>query len=82
MDINQIVKQYILKEFLPDEDPANLTDSTKLVQGGILDSLATLRFVGFLEEKFGIHLEANDANPENLNTIPDIVALVERKQKK
>ncbi len=81
-DIKQTVKQFILNEFLPGEDPANLTDSVDLVHQGIVDSLATLKLVGFLEQHFGIELQADDANPENLKTLPDIAALVERRLKK
>jgi acyl carrier protein len=81
-DIKQTVKQFILKEFLPGEDPANLTDSVDLVHQGIVDSLATLKLVGFLEQHFGIELQADDANPDNLQTLPDIAALVERRLKK
>ena len=67
---------YILKEFLPGEDPNELTDATPLVTGGILDSLATLKLVAFLEERFGITLEAHEADVEHLNTICDITELV------
>jgi len=80
-DIKQTVKDFILREFLPGEDPANLTDSVKLVRDGIIDSLATLRLVAFLEEHFKIQLEAHDTNPENLNSLPDIAAMVERRMK-
>ena len=41
-DIKQIVKQYILDELLPGEDPAQLTDSVQLVKSGVLDSIAKL----------------------------------------
>ena len=81
-DIKQTVKQFILNEFLPGEDPANLTDKVDLVHQGVVDSLATLKLVGFLEQHFGIELQADDANPENLRTLPDIAALVERRLKK
>ena len=81
-DIKQEIKQFILQEFLPGEDPANLTDSVQLLQGGIIDSLSTLKLVAFLEQHFGIELQAYDANPENLATLPDIAALVERRMKK
>jgi len=82
MEIEPIVKQYILDEFLPGEDPANLTDAVQLVRGGILDSLATLKLVAFLEERFGIVIEAHEANPDNLDSLKSISALVERKLKK
>jgi acyl carrier protein len=81
-DVKQVVRQYILQEFLPGEDPANLTDAVQLIRGGILDSLATLKLVSFLEERFGIHIEAHEANPANLDSVADITALVQRKQQK
>jgi len=79
-DIKPVVKQYILAEFLPGEDPENLTDTVQLIRGGILHSLATLRLVTFLEQRFGIELEAHEASPDNLDTLADIAALVERKR--
>jgi acyl carrier protein len=75
------VKQFILDEFLPGEDPAELTDETPLITAGILDSVGTLRLVAFLEERFGIGLAAHEADVEYLNTISAIVRLVESKQK-
>jgi len=75
-EISQSVKEYILKEFLPGEDPNELTDATPLVTGGILDSLATLKLVAFLEERFGITIKAHEADVEHLNTVSDITKLV------
>jgi acyl carrier protein len=80
-DIKQIVKHYILDELLSGEDPAQLNDSVQLVKSGILDSIATLKLVAFLEERFGIEMQANEINLDNFNTIPEIVAVVERKLK-
>jgi len=74
------VKDYILREFLPGENPAALTDSTPLISGGILDSLSTLKLVTFLEEKFGIQIEAHEADVEHLDTITNIAALVHAKK--
>jgi acyl carrier protein len=75
-EISQSIKEYILKEFLPGEDPNELTEATPLVTGGILDSLATLKLVAFLEERFGITIKAHEADVEHLNTISDITKLV------
>jgi acyl carrier protein len=71
-DIKNTIKEYILKEFLPGESAENLTDSTPLVTGGVLDSIATLKLVSFLEERYGIQVEAHEADVDNLNTIADI----------
>ena len=80
-EIESTVKEFILKEFLPEEDPAQLTTSTPLVTGGILDSLATLVFVSFLEERFNIEIQAHETSVDNLNTISDVATLVRSKLK-
>lgn len=79
--IHDTVKTYILDQFLPGEDPNELTDDTPLMTTGILDSLATLKLVTYLEEKFDISVEAHEADTENLNTLELITDLVARKKK-
>jgi acyl carrier protein len=75
-DVVSTVKAFILDRFLPGEDPANLTRSTPLITGGILDSLATLELVSFLEQTFGIQLEAHEVDADRLDTLERIEALV------
>jgi acyl carrier protein len=79
-NIEQSVKNYILSEFLPGEDPAQLTGSTPLITAGILDSIATLKLVSFLEETFSISLEPHEADAEHLDTIERIASLVRAKK--
>lgn len=70
------VKQYILKEFLAGEDPDELTESTPLLDSGILDSLATLKLSTFLEEEFDIQMEAHELDDEHIGSIGAIEQLV------
>lgn len=79
-ETKEIIKNYILSEFLPGEDPNELTDSTPLVTGGVLDSLATLKLVAFLEEEFQINIQAHETSIDYLDTISDITNLVQSKQ--
>jgi acyl carrier protein len=76
VETKQAVKEYILKEFLPGEKPEALTDATPLISGKVLDSLATLKLVAFLEERFGMRIEAFEADIEHLDTIDKIAGLV------
>jgi len=73
------IKEFILKQFLPGEDPNALTESTPLITTGILDSLATLKLITYLEEEFNIRVEAHEADAENLNTLADIARFVSSK---
>ncbi len=78
-DIIGPVRQYILETFLKGEDPSALRNDTPLISGGILDSLATLELVSFLEQRFGIQLEAHEVDAERLDTLTTIAALVQAK---
>ena len=78
-DIRSTIKEYLLEEFLPGEDPSALTDATPLVTGGILDSIRILKMVAFLEEEFGIEIEAPELTAEALETLAQITALVQDK---
>ena len=78
-EIREKVREFILEEFLPGEDPNELKWDTPLMTGGILDSIATLKLVAFLEESFEIRLEAHETDSENLDTLEVIETLVESK---
>lgn len=78
-DTKKAVKEYILKEFLPGENPDELTEATPLISGRILDSLSTLKLVAFLEDAFKIQVEPHEADIEHLDTISKIASLVHSK---
>ena len=79
-DIKTVVKEEILREFLPGEDPSELTDTTPLITAGVLDSIATLKLVMFIEERYGISLQAHEVDPEHLDTISQIAELIRSKK--
>ncbi len=81
-EIEKVVHSYILSEFLPGEDPDELTERTPLITGGILDSITTLKLVVFLEEHFGITVEAYEAGVEHLDSIHQIAQLVAEKKER
>ena len=78
-DVIHEVKSFVLENFLPGEDPANLTPETPLITGGILDSIGTLKLVVFLENQFGITLEAHEAGAEHLDNLDAIESLIRSK---
>jgi acyl carrier protein len=79
-NIKEEIRAYILREFLPGEKPSNLLDETRLRTSGVLDSLATLKLVTFVEDRFGIEMEAHETGVENFDTVGDIAAFVGRKR--
>src|SRR5579885_3576938 len=79
-EISAAIHGFLLREFLPGEDPAELTDRTPLISGGILDSIGTLKLVAFLEDRFGVTIAAHEAGIDRLDAVADIAQLVARKR--
>lgn len=78
-DVMHTVRTYLLETVLPGEDPATLTPSMPLVASGILDSLATLELISFLEERYAIEFEAHETDAAHIGTLSDIVRTVQSK---
>jgi acyl carrier protein len=74
------IRQFILSNYLPGESPENLRDDIPLRTSGVLDSIATLGLISFIEQEFGIEIEAHETDVDNFDRIEDIVAFVERKR--
>ena len=78
-EIKETIKTFILEEFLPGEPADQLTDAVELMTLGILDSVAILKLVTFVEERFKIMVEPHELDKEHLNTLPDIARMVASK---
>ncbi len=78
-EIYDTVKAYILKEFLPGEDPEALTGETPLISGGILDSISTVKLVTFLEGKYNVEFQAHEISTDHLETLTLISSIVQSK---
>lgn len=75
----QIITEYVLAEFLPGEDPSHLGENTALITSGILDSLATLRLISFIEQRFEVRIAAHEADESNFDSIDLIANLIDSK---
>jgi acyl carrier protein len=77
--IAETIRQFILTRYLPGESPANLPDDMPLRSSGVLDSLATLGVISFIEQEYKIEVEAHETDVDNFDRIQDMAAFVERK---
>lgn len=78
-DVKQKVRAFVLDRFLKGESESNLRDDTPLRTSGIVDSLGTIELVTYVEEAFGIELEAHETGVEHFDSVGDIATLVSRK---
>ena len=68
------------REFLPGEDPEELTDTTPLITGGIFDSIATLKLVTVHRGALRDRVPGTRGRRSTSNTITDIASLVHAKK--
>ena len=72
------IRKFIVEDFLFGDDNG-LKDDTSFLDEGIIDSTGILELVSFVEEEFSISVEDEELIPENLDSIMNVVAYLERK---
>jgi acyl carrier protein len=77
-DIKAVLREYIARSPVL-KASGDLTDSTPLTAYGILDSIAALELVLFLEGRFGIEFSMRDLDRRRLETIEHIERIVREK---
>ena len=77
-DTKEKVRGFITTNFYV-ADASKLTDTTSLLDQGIIDSTGVLELVSFLESEFGISVGDMEIIPDNLDSISAIAAYVARK---
>lgn len=76
-NIRQIVTEFVLDNFALATDFDALSAETDLQEQGILDSLAALRLMSFLEDRFHVKVAIEDLEAGSLFSIAGIERLVE-----
>ncbi len=77
--IKAIVKRYIVEHFLENKQVQDITDTTPLISGRLLDSISTMQLITYLEEQFKIEFEAHEVDKENFENITVIANFVNKK---
>ncbi|MBE0569510.1 MAG: acyl carrier protein [Deltaproteobacteria bacterium] len=62
----------------PDKPISAIRDSDNLVTAGLIDSLAVLEIILFLETEFSVDFSATGVDPTRLMSIPSILDVIDR----
>ena len=79
-ELTTVVRDYIIREYLEEGDDREITETTLLISGGIVDSFSMVSLKRFLEKRYSIRIPDADATPEAFDTVQRIVELVRRFQ--
>jgi acyl carrier protein len=74
--ITESIRSYLIREFFRGESVTALADDQALVTSGLLDSVATLKLVLYLEEEFKITIDTADIANGQLDTLRSIESLI------
>ena len=74
------IRNFLAENFPLGEDPGSLPADASLLEAGVIDSTGVLELVGFIEATYGVQVEDDELLPENLDSITNVVAFVERKR--
>ena len=61
-------------------NPDAIDENVQLIDEGVLDSMALMRLIIFLEERAGVRIPDDEVVPDNFQTIASIEQLVGRLQ--
>ena len=80
MSAEEKIRAYILENYLFSDDANALKDNDSFLDKGILDSTGILEVIYFLEDEFNIKVDDDELIPENLDSVSNIAAFIERKK--
>ena len=75
-DIEQTIKEYILKEFMFDRPTTVLDNGLPLIEEGIIDSLGIFVLIAFIEDQFQIKIRPDDVVMDNFESVNAIMRLI------
>ena len=72
----QLIIDYVKKEYLEEDSGQEVTETTRLISSGIVDSFSMVSLKMFLEKKFQIKIPDEKATPEAFDSVENIMNLL------
>lgn len=80
-DTRSTIRTLILEDYLFTDDESALNDDMSFLDEGILDSMGILEIILFLEERLNVTVAEDEMVPQNLDSINNLLAYIDRKTK-
>jgi acyl carrier protein len=75
-DVKDVVLEYVIEEYIDEDDDQEITYDTPLISGGIVDSFSMVSLKVFLETRYNIQIPDAKATPEAFDSVEKIVELL------
>lgn len=77
-----LIRSFVVDNFILDPEEEQFTDDTDLKASGVLDSLALLRLITFIDKQFAVELHADDFEQNGPCTVVNIGKLLHSRMKR
>lgn len=67
-----------LSKFLSEKYATEISQTSSLLETGLIDSIGLLDIIMFIEERTGVRIQDHEVTPDNFETIESINGLVTR----
>lgn len=78
MTTSNTLREYFKNDLSAEVD--DIQDGDSLLERGILDSMAIVKLIAFLEVRFGVAMTDDEFDPENFESFQAIERLIEAKK--
>jgi acyl carrier protein len=75
-EAKKMIIEYVKREYLDEDSDQEITENTKLISSGIVDSFSMVSLKMFLEKKFQIKIPDEKATPEAFDSVNNILNLL------
>ena len=79
MNVEQTIKNFIIENFIIDENTDRLDHDKSFLESGIIDSTGILELVSFIEEHYNVSVEDEELIPDNLDSVSNVVNFINKK---
>ena len=79
MTVEGLIRKYMNENVLYGDSAIEYTDDTSFLAAGILDSMAVLELVSWVETTFKIKPDVRDITPENFDSVERLAAFIRAK---
>ena len=77
-ELETTIRNFLISDIVVGEGAENITPDTALLAEGLIDSMALMRIVTYLESDLGAKIEDEALLPENFESIRAIARLVDK----
>ncbi len=79
MEIKAEIREFVARQYLPDEPAEAIADTMPLITSGIIDSIGMLGLINFIEGRYAIEFMPREIDVHTLDTVERIEELIRAK---